>query len=289
MNPITTTHSWEEVDKICQEADLDTWVIWDVDNTLLFADDTVFGCYNNTYKTHTNLIERYEQAHSNETNIPKYVKNLFYRIRSHLPFQSVHLHTTQTIQNLQKRSIPTFALTFLFVYTEEKNYIRWRQDQLTSLGIDFSNCFYQQTRLEFPDLKNYAPDITAPSIGYPIYENGVFYTHHQPKGICLTRFMERIQKFPKKIIFIDDAEHYLNQVGYAAKNFNIAFQGIQYLSNKQTAKQDPKLIEKWEYFRSSQIWVNESVTIPRKSQKILISHPTKIEEKMFDKSSNHAV
>ena len=70
MNKIITTHSWKEVATICQEADLDTWVIWDVDNTLLFADDTVFGCHIDAYKTHTNLIEQYEQSHSNETNIP---------------------------------------------------------------------------------------------------------------------------------------------------------------------------------------------------------------------------
>lgn len=275
MSNIITTHSWEEVDKICQEADLDTWVIWDVDNTLLFADDTIFGCYNNTYKTHTMLIEQYEQAHSNEANIPKYVKNLFYRIRSHLPFQTTHLHAAQTIQDLQKRSIPTFALTFLFVYTEEKNYIHWRQDQLASLNIDFSSCFKHQIRLEFPELKNRFPDMAAPSIGYPIYEKGVLHTHHHPKGLCLTQFMERIQKFPKKIIFIDDVEHYLNQVAYAAKNLNIAFQGVRYLSDMQTERQDPKLIEKWEYFRSSHIWLNESVTTPHKIRKILIPKPNK--------------
>ena len=276
MNPIITTHSWEEVDKICQEADLDTWVIWDVDNTLLFANDKVFGCDQDTYKIHANLIEQYEQAHSDESHIPKYVKNLFYRIRSHLPFHVIHSHIPQTIQTLQKRSISTFALTFLFVYTEEKDYISWRQHQLTSLGIDFSRCFNQQTRLEFPELKDHFPDSAAPSVGYPIYENGVFYTHHHPKGICLTRFMERIQKIPKKIIFIDDAENYLKQVEHAAKNLNIAFQGIRYLSNKQTTKQDPKLIEKWEYFRSSQIWLNESITTPHKTQKIFIPNPDEI-------------
>lgn len=273
MSNIITTHSWEEVDKICQEAELDTWVIWDVDNTLLFADDTVFGCYRDTYKTHIKLIEQYEQAHSDESNIPKYVKNLCYRIRSHLPFQLTHSHTTQTIQNLQKCSIPTFGLTFLFVCTEEKNYIPWRHSQLTSLGIDFSNCFNQQTRLEFPEIKNHFSDLSTPSIGYPIYENGVLYTHHHPKGACLTHFIGRMQKIPKKIIFIDDVEKYLNQVEYAAKNLNIPFQGIRYLSDKQTEQQDPKLIKKWENFRSSQIWLNESVTLPHKIQKILIPNP----------------
>lgn len=275
MNKIITTHSWKEVETICQEAGLDTWVIWDVDNTLLFADDTVFGCHMDAYKTHTNLIEQYEQSHSNETNIPKYVKNLFYHIRSHLPFQLTHSHTIQTIQALQKRSITTFALTFLFVYTEEKDYTSWRQHQFASLGIDFSRCLNQQARLEFPELKDCFPDIAAPSIGYPIYENGVFYTHHHPKGLCLTQFMKRIQKFPKKIIFIDDAEHYLNQVKQATQDLNIAFQGVRYLSEKQTDQQDPKLIEKWKCFRSSQIWVNESVTTPHKSQKILIPNLSK--------------
>ncbi len=273
MNNIITTHSWEEVDKICQEVDLDTWVIWDVDNTLLFADDKVLGCHMDTCQAHVNLIEQYEQVHLNEANTSKHVKNLLYRIRSYLPFQLTHSHTIQTIQALQKRSIPTFALTFLFVRTEEKDYISWRQHQFASLGIDFSRCFNQQTRLEFPELKDLFPDITAPSIGYPIYENGVLYTHHHPKGICLTRFMERIQKIPKKIIFIDDSENYLKQVEHAAKNLNITFQGIRYLNNEQITQQDPNLIEKWEYFRSSQIWVNESIITPHKSQKILIPNP----------------
>ena len=87
--------------------------------------------------------------------------------------------------------------------------------------------------------------------------------------------MKRIKKFPKKIIFIDDAEHYLNQVKQATQDLNIAFQGVRYLSEKQTDQQDPKLIEKWKCFRSSQIWVNESVTTPHKSQKILIPNLSK--------------
>ena len=253
-----TTKAWAEIDALCRLADEQTWVIWDVDNTLLLANDIVFGARDDLYKQQVRIIEDYELVTSQGTRDQRATKNLWYKARSSLPVCLMAPEIPSTIANLQTRNITTFALTYMLVCTQEHDYTAWREQQLVSLGIDFSKTPPLPGTIEFKSLSLTLNDVSAPQQGAPTLKNGIFYTHHCKKSACLTHLIQQKGMMPQKVIFVDDALGNLEDVGHLALQMNFDFTGIHYTGYKNFGTRceqlDPHLLERWQSFKKSGVW-----------------------------------
>lgn len=255
---IIVTKDWSEIDRQCQTADQDTWVIWDVDSTLIFSNDIVFGCQNDLYKEQVAQIETFESQDPQGSHDLKHVKELWYYIRRSLPWQLMDPKIPETIRQLQERHVTTFALTFLLTQTPEFNYVAWRKQQLQQVGIDFSPAFPHNPTLTFPEIHPSQEEKAVPDVGCPTFSDGVFYTHHCSKGLCLKHFFKIIGQQPQRIIFIDDSYANLLQVATVTQAYNIRFLGIHYQAYlyfcEQAQHKDPELLDRWKAFKQTGVW-----------------------------------
>ncbi len=245
MPSILSTSDWSKVHDICLKADVNTWVIWDVDNTLVFA---ALCVHDDFYKKQLKLIE--ESEHGKLSNFE--IKELWYKIRFSLPCYLMDKVVPVTINDLQLRQIVTFALTYLLARTQNFDCVSWRIQQLRQFNIDFSVTSPINRRVEFRNMSHDYP------VGYPTLKDGVFCTHHCQKGNCLELLIEQVDIKPKKIIFIDDALNNLKGVEQIAEKHCIDFLGIEYLGylniNPNRPCLDETLLNRWKAFKKTGKW-----------------------------------
>lgn len=255
---LIATEDWGEIDAHCRQADIDTWVIWDIDSTLIFSNDIVFGCQNDLYKTQVAQVETFEMQDSQGSHDLKHTKELWYRIRRSLPYQLMDARIPATIRALQDRQVPTFALTFLLARTLEFDYLTWRKKQLSHVGIDFSSAFANNPTFTFPEIHPSQKEKAVPDVGCPTFSGGVFCTHHCDKGQCLERLFEILGQHPKRILFADDSYGNILLIRKVAERNNIRFLGIHYQGYlhfcEQAQRKDPTLLERWKTFKNTGVW-----------------------------------
>lgn len=258
MSQIIATSLWADIIKnLDARINKDAWVIWDVDNTLIFADDVAFCCHEDCYKQQIKLIDEYER-----NQLPKLeIEELRYQIRFSLPSFLMDKKIPDIIQSLQTKNITTFALTYMLSHTQSHDCTAWRYQQLKQLNIDFTPTSPLQERYEFRQISSAYP------IGHPTLSNGIFYSHHCPKGKCLEHLIEISSHRPKSIIFIDDALNNLKDVEASTQKLNIDFFGIEYKGYLNFNRQNPNLadslLNRWNKFKNTGHWDRISVIYER--------------------------
>ena len=101
--------------------------------------------------------------------------------------------------------------------------IKWRIDTLHKMGYFFEK--------SWPEIKS---DIILDdflSDHNPIFSNGVLCCDTFPKSECIKIFLNYINWFPKKIIFVDDSLRNLSDVGEFCSRNKIEYIGIEYLES----------------------------------------------------------
>ena len=255
MHQIITTSLWEDIQKnFDSHVNNDTWVILDVDNTLIFADDIAFCCHEDYYKQQIKFIDEYEC-----NQIPKLeLEELGYQIRFSLPSFLMDKKIPDIIKSLQAKNITTFALTYMLSHTQSHDCTAWRYQQLKHLYIDFTPTSPLQERYEFKQIPSTYP------IGHPTLSNGIFYSHHCPKGKCLEQLIQISSHRPKSIIFVDDALNNLKDVEASTQKLSIDFFGIEYKGylnfNRQNPALDDSLLNRWNKFKKTGYWDRIPVT-----------------------------
>lgn len=257
---IISTKSWEEIEAHCKAVSNDTWVIWDVDGTLIYADDIVFASPDEIYRDYLKQIKSHEIKYELEREKQDEFQDLWYQLRMSLPSYLMDKRIPDTIHKLQQRNITTFVLTYLLTQTKYRNCTDWREEQLRKYGLDFSQAFPEITCLKFKNISTQDKEI----IGAPELLHGIFYTHHQDKGKCLHLFLEQVSPTPKSILFVDDSLQNLQSVEKVAQTWDIAFVGIFYQKNQDFSKSDDThLIERWERFKTTGIWERIPVVLQK--------------------------
>ena len=248
MEQILSTSQWNDVHSWCLNADEKTWVIWDVDNTLIFANDIAFCGHDDLYKKQLKLIETHDQGKLSALEI----RELWYQVRFSLPSYLMDKAVPNTIRCLQEKKIVTFALTYLLSRTQKLDCTLWRSQQLKHLGIDFTPSSPLKGRFEFTNILHNCP------VGCPTLSDGIFYSHHCDKGECLEYLIEKVGYKPEKIIFIDDSLNNVKLVAKAVQHLKLNFLGIEfsgYLNfNPQGGLLDKTLLDRWENLKKTNQW-----------------------------------
>lgn len=235
---IVSIESLSEVKHDFQDADKQTLVVFDVDETLLMPVDALW-----------------QQGRIWEADICKQlpvndsVKNILKDVRQddltvfsnrmlHTQFKRVESNVDVLIKSLQARHIKVIALTNFGpgAFGTIPSLKEWRWAQLSEHKINFE--------MSFPGLTLTFPDFQPIQSGHPEFYKGILFAANNPKGKVLSAFLDQIAYKPTKIIFIDDKEKYLVSAQEEIAKKGVDFKGFLYSgAHKMASLIDPAIVE----------------------------------------------
>lgn len=185
----------------------DTLVILDIDDTLLLPTQTlgtdVWFCHR--------LDEYKSQGMPSEIALEKALAE-WQAIRHLTKVQLVEQDTDKIVRDMQERGIAVMGLT-----TQGLALATRTVQQLTSLGIDLTRSSPYKEDLYFLNNRHGV-----------LYRHGILFTSGSPKGPALMTLLRSIGAHPKSIIFINDKESHLLDVGASVEKAQIPFLGLRY-------------------------------------------------------------
>jgi hypothetical protein len=221
------TASIEEVQKKLEEADNDTLVIVDCDDTLIRPKDSILQtAHNKELKKLMNKMEKQSKG----TAAARYQK-IILRDASGLLLSP---QWPKILATLQTRGVRILLLSSSLTGDpeEERNLPLWRYQKLCDLGIDF-----QKSWREVPESVFFCEEegpLFGERKGQAIFKNGLLLCCFGQKGEALRLFLKSLPQYSfKKIIFVDDVEHNLKSVGKVAHALGMVFVGIKFTLEKE--------------------------------------------------------
>ncbi|HSX27129.1 MAG TPA: DUF2608 domain-containing protein [Chlamydiales bacterium] len=194
-----------QMEDILPHIDETTWVLFDIDNTLLESSIQA----GRAEWFHHEIRKLVAQGLDKET-----AEELFYpdwdRFMNHCPIRTPEPEIASLVKKVQKRCAASFALT-----SRHPPLSNLTLRQLKQLDIDFSR---------------HAPASVLLKTPHPTHwEEGIlFASHHNPKGTLFRQFLEKSKKQPPKIVFIDDTKHHLLDMEMELEKLGIEFIGVHY-------------------------------------------------------------
>lgn len=224
------TNNFKIIQEKLESADINTLIIFDVEDVLLEPRDTVLQF---NHKTFVKDIERkLAEKYSN-----KEVDNINSSILLQRHNAPVNNDMAQIIDKAQNRGVKVMALTNCRTgkFGKISSMEEWRLQELKKHGYHFDKSW---TNINDKIFSIQGED----SRDNIIFKNGVIFTSHShTKGDALREFLKYSKIEPKSIIFIDDKEHNIKSVQDVASDMKIEFTGIEYTASKE---HDTKLNEK---------------------------------------------
>lgn len=180
------------IEQMMEEADENTLILWDVDQTLLTPDDPILKP---KWEKLLDQLIGGKKFLVDETGEKRYV---FREILINAPMSLVDEGSPALLRRLQSRGVPIIAFTAApgGKIGKVENFVDWRIDELRRFGFDFSEAFPDFPVLVLPK----DPDLEFP----PVYKAGVLVTSLHDKGPVLLDFFKEMHWKPARIIFIDD-------------------------------------------------------------------------------------
>ena len=222
-------------------------VIFDIDDTLVIAENG-FGSRHNKkgFAIWYPLYEKLRKAISRDK-----LKVLLSRMD--VESQLIDKNVIHLIDLIKKQNAKVCALTLAFTGKcgDEEHNEEHRFQTLQKLGIDF--------RSSFPEYESFTLSELVTEDSVPMFHKGILLTAYSTKGQTLTVFLNTINWWPNKIIFIDDRIEKLEDVARIAKEKNIEFLGLHYLATEDLpCDVDPKVAEfQMNYLLEHEQWVGE--------------------------------
>jgi len=152
------------------------------------------------------------------------------------------------IDDMKQKSAKIIALTA--AVTGSVGSIRRFEDHrfndLKSLDVDFSDTVRAYPDITITELSHLKDSPMAQKnknfLKHPVFYKGILLTAKYEKGEVLKAFLDKINWWPKKIIFIDDHLKYLKDVQRVAKDKGVDFVGLYYrAAEKAHIDIDPKV------------------------------------------------
>jgi hypothetical protein len=201
-------------------ADKDTLVIFDLDNTVMMPPQTLGGEEWFDYFVKLRIEEFQKNGHSAEQSKDKAIEqgaNEWVKFHLNARVVPVEKETPSLINDLQNRGIQTMALTARPTELKDST-----ASQLKSIGIEFS--------------KKSATDKNIKLSGkHPaeFYKGALLVGPKNNKGELLVAFLKQLSVKPKKIIFVDNKIHHVENVEKALASLNIAYFGRRHAAADQ--------------------------------------------------------
>lgn len=239
---ITQTSNLAPIEAALNQADLETLVIFDVDDVLITAKDQILQPVH--HKLAKKLEESLESRHSEEESQKLWSIIWLTRIDELVDPKMVSL-----IKEAQTKGIKVMALTNAWTgsFGNIPSLEDWRIGELEDFGYTFKDSWSKLKSKTFTNLKSKDPK------RFPVFKSGIVFTCNLPKAEVLKAFLQYTNLSPKKIIFIDDKRKHLESVEAFAKATGIPFIGFEYTAvtnrpasslNEKRAKLQFEVLEK---------------------------------------------
>ena len=236
MSPFTQVKDMEEVFQYFKDADSKTLAIFDVDMVLIQPDDPAFQMAN--MKRFSTISKRIMKE------VPPDKQMIFLSLMTiSADPVLIDARAPRFLCEIIQKGIPTMALTANLTgeFKTIKNMEKWRIDSLRQLGIDFSQGAPSQTMRVFKDLAAYRGN-------YSTYRDGILFVNGTvvSKGEAFVSFLQKIDFYPNKIIFIDDRAENLMGLQTALQKLDkpIEYQGLHFVGAQ---KYPSKMISEEEF------------------------------------------
>lgn len=235
-----------DIKKYLENADVETLVVFDIDNTLYTPKDLLLRpCGVDFFKQ---LIYQYAGKISSEQL--RYLSSIMISQRS---VDLIDPNFPVIIKELQSNDIKTIALTAMQTgpYGQIESMEDWRYEELKKLDIDFRNAFPKFPHIIFEEMNT--------AYGLPVFKHGILASSRHTKGDVLVAFLKQIHWHPKKVIFIDDHLEFIESVSEEMKLRGIHFSGFHFVTEQfNTEKVNEEVARlQFEYLLEHQTWLSD--------------------------------
>jgi hypothetical protein len=175
----------DKIEEIAPYVDEQTWVIFDIDDTLIESKLQLGRCM--WYKDEIEKLKNlgHDDGVANDLMIP-----ILDRVREACPVQTLEPDTSAFIQRIQKKAGAVFCLTSRYKHASASTFY-----QLNQVGMNFSSSAPSHFSLPNEEVH---------------YENGILcISPHNNKGRTIRLLIEEFQKKPERIVFVDDSKKHL--------------------------------------------------------------------------------
>ncbi len=235
-----------------EQMDLDTLVVFDVDEVIFTDQDAILKPIGDPLKFQI-FNECYAKAQTDsEKDLVTAILSLPLKIaKKKLVEESI----PEIISKLQERQIKVIALTSCPTrpFGVIKSFEEWRLNHIDQFGIDFSSSFPNSERFVLKNMTSY-------HVPPPVYNKGVIFAEGFSKADVLHAFLKRMDYQPKKIIFIDDMYANVQQMQNKFSKQKIDFQGYCYVKVQKDSENDlnEKLARyQFDYLFKNQKWLSD--------------------------------
>lgn len=239
----------QEIKSDLEAAEQDTWVLFDVDRTLLVMPDQLF------ITGKTGFLKGLKQFLEKNPSYQLSDEKRDYLVSLALLKTStcvVEDDVLDLISDLQSRQIKTMVLTSLVtgplgIIPSMEEY---RMETLKSAGFSFDKAFPEIKEISFDDNK----------LGKPVFKEGVLCTGKQGKGKVFKQFLDKINLHPKRVIMVDDQLDALQSVENELLAMGIDFKGFHYLYVEEKLIRplsDEIAAIQFSYLLTHEIWLSD--------------------------------
>lgn len=195
------------IQDVTQHVDEGTFIVFDIDNTLLECDQTLgsdqWFCFQ---------IQALKEQGWESQQALDHVLAIWTDIQYRTALRPVEAHTAKVVRSLQQAGYPLIALT-----TRSKTVAEVTKKQLYDAGIDLRQTApLKENTLIMHDGKEM------------VYQEGILFTDNGHKGKALWTYLQHAQHEPKKIVFINDKYSHLLPVKEIAQLYGLDFVGLRY-------------------------------------------------------------
>jgi FMN phosphatase YigB (HAD superfamily) len=201
------------MDDILPHVEEETWVLIDVDNTLIES-----SVHLGSAQWREHIRKKARKAGYDKKGVEEVLDRFWLFVQPFVPVRLVDQNALQIIRSLQTEKTAVVALTARDPYELEHT-----RKQLQSTGIYLSN----------PDFPKRAAFLTP---AYGLYEDGVIYCGDNTKSEALLAFFNYVGKTPKKVIFVDDKSSQVEDLQETLEAMGVEFVGIHFRGAESRVK-----------------------------------------------------
>lgn len=247
--------TFEELAVELRTANLDTLIIFDIDDVLVVADDALFHPFNRKAALKEWCFERMRQHLPQHNGRSSGFCQLLSTVFLHGKRDLVHSSFPYLIAELQHKKIHLLGLTKCEVglFGKIERLEEWKLKELKQFDINFN----------FMGRGDFVLDNIRPKKeNFPLFKEGVLFADQYSKGETFLAFLDKLAWQPPAVLFVDDLLENIEDVGLACKREKIPFIGIhccishlqeRILNNKAAHKQIEHLITNGEWICDTKI------------------------------------
>ena len=235
-SPVQEITTIKQVQSELDQADKDTLIIFDVDDTLTYkASNILFQKWFRKTEVGKKFWDQLiKHGEAQEDPLACQLHVLHKRMVDNVD-QLIEPGVVDLIKTLQDRGLTVIALTHCITgFVGGVLMQKLRYEKLLEVGIDFSSSFEQQD-VCLTNLTSNRPSrsykgilLTSDTNRHPWFYKGILFTDTFAKGPVLGEFLDVMQLKPKKVIMLDDNESYLKSVQEELEKRGVMFKGFLY-------------------------------------------------------------